>query len=66
MQNIDTTTVEGSRVPFNPHSPTPGRTVDKVNGLASAFTGCQQTSAIRSINKRAHHGEMLPDCFQFT
>jgi len=27
---------------FNPHSPTPGRTVDKVNGLASAMVGCKQ------------------------
>jgi hypothetical protein len=35
-------TVEGSRVPFNPHSPTPGMEVDQVNGMASAFTGCQQ------------------------
>ncbi|MFO0980309.1 MAG: multiheme c-type cytochrome [Planctomycetota bacterium] len=34
--------VEGSRLPFDPHSPTPGLTIDKVNGMASAFTGCQQ------------------------
>ena len=35
-------TVEGSRLPFNPHSPTPGMPVDLVNGMASAQTGCQQ------------------------
>ncbi|WP_428264842.1 multiheme c-type cytochrome [Haliangium sp.] len=35
-------TIEGSRVPFAPHSPTPGRSVDQVNGMASANTGCQQ------------------------
>jgi len=35
-------TVEGARVPFNPHSPTPGMEVTQVNGMASAFTGCQQ------------------------
>ncbi len=30
-------------MPFNPHSPTPGRPeITQVNGLASAFTGCQQ------------------------
>ncbi len=34
--------VEGSRVPFNPHSPTPGKAVEEVNGMASAATGCQQ------------------------
>lgn len=35
--------VEGSRVAFDPHSPTPGKTLDpKVNGMASAFSGCQQ------------------------
>ncbi len=28
---------------FNPHSPTPGRPeIDEVNGLSSAFVGCQQ------------------------
>jgi hypothetical protein len=35
-------TVEGSRVPFNPHSPTPGRDVTMVNGMASVNSGCQQ------------------------
>jgi hydroxylamine dehydrogenase len=34
--------VEGNRAPFNPHSPTPGRAVDEVNGMASAFSGCLQ------------------------
>ncbi len=29
-------------MPFNPHSPTPGMDVTEVNGMASAFTGCQQ------------------------
>lgn len=42
LDNFLAETVEGSREPFNPHSPTPGRSVDKVNGLASAFSGCQQ------------------------
>lgn len=34
--------VEGAREPFNPHSPTPGRNVNMVNGLASVDTGCKQ------------------------
>jgi hydroxylamine dehydrogenase len=42
LDNFLAETVEGSRVPFDPHSSTPGMTVDKVNGMASAFTGCQQ------------------------
>ncbi len=42
LDNFLAETVEGARVPFNPHSPTPGRKVTQVEGLASAFSGCQQ------------------------
>jgi len=50
LDNFLAETVEGgrsvvdgvTRVTFNPHSPTPGMVVESVNGLASAFTGCQQ------------------------
>ncbi|RMG40509.1 MAG: hydroxylamine oxidoreductase [Planctomycetota bacterium] len=43
LDNFLAETVEGSRVPFNPHSPVPGRPdIQSVNGLASAFVGCQQ------------------------
>ncbi|MCB9919714.1 MAG: hydroxylamine oxidoreductase [Planctomycetes bacterium] len=44
LDNLLAETVEGSRIPFDPHSKTPGRPdIDgKVNGMASAFTGCQQ------------------------
>jgi hydroxylamine dehydrogenase len=42
LDNFLAETVEGHRQPFDPHSPTPGRTVDMVNGMASAFTGCLQ------------------------
>jgi len=42
LDNFLAETVEGSRVDFDPHSPTPGLMVDVVNGAASAFTGCQQ------------------------
>ena len=42
LDNFLAETVEGSREPFNPHSPTPGKAVDMVNGMASAFSGCQQ------------------------
>jgi hypothetical protein len=42
LDNFLAETVEGARLAFNPHSPTPGKAVDSVNGLASAFSGCQQ------------------------
>jgi hypothetical protein len=45
LDNFLAETVEGSRVPFDPHSPTPGRADldgQPVDGMASAFVGCQQ------------------------
>ncbi len=42
LDNFLAETVEGARMSFDPHSPTPGKAVDKVNGMAAAFTGCQQ------------------------
>ncbi len=42
LDNFLAETVEGARMPFSPHSPTPGKAVDMVNGFASAFSGCQQ------------------------
>lgn len=42
LDNLLAETVEGSRVPFNPHSPTLGHDVTQVNGMASVDTGCKQ------------------------
>ncbi len=43
LDNYLAETVEGSRLPFTPHSPTPGRETGRpVNGMASAQVGCQQ------------------------
>jgi len=42
LDNFLAETVEGVRMDFSPHSPTPGRNFDAVNGLASANSGCQQ------------------------
>jgi hypothetical protein len=42
LDNFLAETVEGSRTFFDPHSPTPGKAVVKVNGMASAFLGCMQ------------------------
>ena len=42
LDNFLAETVEGSRVAFSPHSPTPGKAVNVVNGMAPANSGCQQ------------------------
>ena len=43
LDNFLAETVEGARVPFNPHGPTPGKEgIGTVNGMAASFTGCQQ------------------------
>jgi hypothetical protein len=42
LDNFLAETVEGSRTPFNPHSPTPGKDVDIVDGMASVNVGCKQ------------------------
>jgi len=42
LDNFLAETVEGSRIPFDPHSPTPGMEVDMVNGMASVNSGCKQ------------------------
>ncbi len=42
LDNFLAETVEGARLSFVPHSPTPGKAVEAVNGFASAFSGCQQ------------------------
>ncbi|MBI3097428.1 MAG: hydroxylamine oxidoreductase [Planctomycetes bacterium] len=54
LDNFLAETVEGSRAAFNPHSPTPGRSFEKVNGMASALSGCLQCHgskvALRSVD----------------
>jgi len=42
LDNFLAEVVEGHRAPFDPHSPTPGKAVAQVNGMAAANTGCQQ------------------------
>jgi hydroxylamine dehydrogenase len=42
LDNFLAETVEGARAPFNPHSPTPGRDITMVNGMASVDSGCKQ------------------------
>jgi hypothetical protein len=47
LDNFLAETVEGARMTFDPHSPTPGKAVETVNGFASAASGCQQCHGAR-------------------
>ncbi len=58
LDNFLAETVEGSRVPFDPHSPTPGRPLAAVNGFASAFSGCQQCHGSK-VGFRSTGGGMI-------
>ena len=62
LDNYLAETVEGSRVPFNPHSDTPGRPpVGQVNGLASAFVGCQQCHGSKVALQSTDGGRITVD-----
>ena len=66
LDNFLAETVEGARTPFSPHSPTPGRPVENVNGLASAFSGCQQchgskVSLVGTDGKSINVDHLKPD-----
>ena len=58
LDNFLAETVEGSRIPFNPHSPTPGHEVSKVNGMAFVDTGCKQCHGSK-ISLEATDGSLI-------
>ena len=66
LDNFLAETVEGSRVPFNPHSPLapqallgrPQTDAQQVNGQAAAFSGCQQCHGSK-IGLRSIAGGMI-------
>ena len=59
LDNLLAETVEGARERFNPHSPTPGKPdVFNVNGMASAFVGCQQCHGSK-VSLMAHGGGFI-------
>ncbi len=64
LDNFLAETVEGSRVEFNPHSPTPGRPDGPVNGLASAFSGCQQCHGSKVALQSTSGGMITVDDLQ--
>jgi len=61
LDNFLAETVEGAREPFNPHGPTPGMAVEQVNGLASAFSGCQQCHGSKVALRTTGGGSVTVD-----
>ena len=66
LDNFLAETVEGARADFTPHSPTPGRNVQTVNGSASAESGCQQchgstVALLGTDNGRITFEDLEPD-----
>jgi hydroxylamine dehydrogenase len=61
LDNFLAETVEGSRVPFNPHSPTPGIPDRQVNGMASAEVGCQQCHGSKVALQTVDGGRLTVD-----
>jgi hypothetical protein len=64
LDNFLAETVEGARVPFDPHSPTPGMDVDKVNGMASVNLGCLQCHGSKVALKTVDGGKITVDDLQ--
>lgn len=64
LDNFLAETVEGARAPFNPHSPTPGKAVESVNGMASAFSGCLQCHGSKVALKSTDGGMITVEDLQ--
>jgi hypothetical protein len=64
LDNFLAETVEGARMAFKPHSPTPGKAVDMVNGFASAFSGCQQCHGSKVALQSTDGGRITVDDLQ--
>src|SRR5574341_635877 len=56
--------VEGNRTVFNPHSPTPGKAVIEVNGMASVNLGCRQCHGSKVGLKSTDGGLLNADDFK--
>ncbi len=61
LDNYLAETVEGMRGAFNPHSPTPGKAVVRVNGMASANSGCTQCHGSRMALVATDGGKITAD-----
>ena len=63
LDNLLAETIEGSRARFNPHSPTPGKTIDSVNGMSSAEVGCKQCHGSKVALESTDGGLLTVDDF---
>ncbi|MFN8545458.1 MAG: multiheme c-type cytochrome [Candidatus Binatia bacterium] len=63
LDNLLAESVEGARVAFGPHSPTPGREHDfaQVNGMASVNSGCRQCHGAKVGLKTTDGGMVTVD-----
>jgi hypothetical protein len=61
LDNYVAETVEGARIPFNPHGFTPGTSPIAVNGLASAESGCQQCHGTKVALRAKEGGPVTVD-----
>jgi hypothetical protein len=64
LDNFLAETVEGHRGAFNPHSPTPGRAFDSVDGGASAASGCLQCHGSKVAFQATDGGMITVDDLQ--
>ncbi len=64
LDNFLAETVEGARLSFSPHSPTPGKAVAMVDGLASAASGCQQCHGSKTGLRSSDGGRITVDDLQ--
>jgi len=61
LDNYLAETVEGARVSFSPHSPTPGKAVTQVEGMASVFVGCMQCHGSKVALQSKDGGKVTVD-----
>jgi hydroxylamine dehydrogenase len=61
LDNFLAETVGGARMSFDPHSPTPGKGLALVNGMAGAFLGCQQCHGSKVALQATDGGRITVD-----
>jgi hypothetical protein len=64
LDNFLAETVEGARMEFDPQSPTPGKAVQSVTGMASASSGCKQCHGSKVALQSADGGMITVDDLQ--
>jgi len=64
LDNFLAETVEGARTTFDPHSPTPGKGIQEVQGFASANSGCRQCHGAKVALKASDGGLLTVDDLQ--